>query len=172
MATRNIVKMGDEILRKKCRPVTNFDKRLSGILDDMVETLKKADGCGLAAPQVGILRKIVVVDVGDGPIELINPEIIKSSGSQREIEGCLSCPDSWGYVRRPMKIKVRAFDREGNEVQYEGRELFARCVVHEMDHLDGILFVDKADEMVDPSELEEVSDSKSRRGSRIRRKKR
>ena len=170
MAIRNIVKTGDEILRKRCRPVTNFDGRLSGIVDDMVETLKKADGCGLAAPQVGILRRIVIIDVGDGPIELINPEIIKASGRQREIEGCLSCPDSWGYVKRPMKVKVKAFDRNGNEVTYEGKDLFARCVVHELDHLDGILFIDKADEMVDPSELEEVADDNKKR-SIIKRKK-
>ncbi len=157
MATRNIVKIGDELLRKKCRPVTSFDSRLESIVDDMTETLKKADGCGLAAPQVGILRRIIIIDVGDGPIELINPEILRSGGRQREIEGCLSCPDSWGYVKRPMKIRVRAQDRTGEFVEYEGRELFARCVCHEIDHLDGVLFVDKADEMVDPADLDEKS---------------
>lgn len=155
MAIRNIVKKGDEVLRKKCRPVTKFDDRLFQLLDDMKDTLVKADGCGLAAPQVGVLRRIVIIDVGDGPIELINPEIVKMSGRQREVEGCLSCPNEWGYVKRPMKVTVRALDRNGDTVEYQGKELFARAVCHELDHLDGRLFVDIADEMVDPSEMEE-----------------
>lgn len=156
MAIRNIVKKGDEVLRKKCRPVTKIDDRIIQLLDDMKETLVKADGCGLAAPQVGVLRRIVIIDVGDGPIELINPEIVKMSGRQREVEGCLSCPNEWGYVKRPMKVTVRAQDRNGEIVEYQGRELFARAVCHELDHLDGRLFVDIADEMVDPSEMEEA----------------
>lgn len=155
MAIRNIVLEGDEVLRKRCREVTVFDKKLADWLEDMKETLKKADGCGLAGPQVGILRRIVIIDVGDGPIELVNPEIIKSSGRQREIEGCLSLPDKWGYVKRPKKVRVKAQDRNGNVIEYEGKDLFARCVCHELDHLDGKLFTDIADEMVDPSELEE-----------------
>lgn len=155
MAIRNIVLEGDNVLRKRCRDVTSFDKKLADLLDDMKETLKKADGCGLAAPQVGILRRIVIIDVGDGPIELINPEIVKSSGRQREIEGCLSLPDKWGYVKRPKKVRVKAQDRNGDAVEYEGKDLFARCVCHELDHLDGKLFTDIADEMVDPSEIEE-----------------
>ncbi|MGN0696899.1 MAG: peptide deformylase [Oscillospiraceae bacterium] len=155
MAIRNIVKKGDEVLRKKCRPVTKFDDRLFQLLDDMKDTLVKADGCGLAAPQVGVLRRIVIIDVGDGPIELINPEITKMSGKQREVEGCLSCPNEWGYVKRPMKVTVRAQDRNGDIVEYTGKELFARAVCHELDHLEGRLFVDIADEMVDPSEIED-----------------
>ncbi|MDD7429546.1 MAG: peptide deformylase [Oscillospiraceae bacterium] len=155
MAIRNIVKKGDEVLRKKCRPVTKFDDRLFQLLDDMKDTLVKADGCGLAAPQVGVLRRIVIIDVGDGPIELINPEIVKMSGRQREVEGCLSCPNEWGYVKRPMKVTVRALNRNGDTVEYCGKELFARAVCHELDHLDGRLFVDIADEMVDPSEMED-----------------
>lgn len=156
MAIRNIVIEGDDVLRKRCRTVAAFDKKLALLLDDMKETLKKADGCGLAAPQVGILRRIVIIDVGDGPIEFINPEIIKVSGrQQREIEGCLSLPHRWGYVKRPLKVKVKAQNRKGEFFEMEGTELFARCICHELDHLEGKLFIDVADEMVDPSEVED-----------------
>ncbi len=155
MAIRNIVLEGDDVLRKRCRTVAAFDKKLALLLDDMKETLKKADGCGLAAPQVGILRRIVIIDVGDGPIELINPEIIRvSRKQQREVEGCLSLPDKWGYVRRPFKVTIKAQNRKGEFFVMEGAELFARCVCHELDHLEGKLFTDIADEMVDPSEVE------------------
>ncbi|MDE5858796.1 MAG: peptide deformylase, partial [Oscillospiraceae bacterium] len=117
MALRKIVLRTDDVLRKKCKPVEVFDKKLGILLDDMAETMYKANGVGLAAPQVGILRRAVVVDVGDGIIELVNPEIIKAKGSQRGIEGCLSCPDEWGYVVRPMEIVVKAQDRNGDHIQ-------------------------------------------------------
>ncbi len=149
MAKRNIVKFGDEILRKKSREVTVFDDKLWVLLDDMYETMRAADGIGLAAPQVGILRRVVVIDVGDGKIELINPVITSAKGKQHEVEGCLSCPDTWGYVQRPAKVKVTAQNRYGKEVKYEGTELLARAFCHEIDHLNGIIFTDLADEMVD-----------------------
>lgn len=149
MAKRNIVKFGDEILRKKSREVTVFDDKLWVLLDDMYETMRAADGIGLAAPQVGILRRVVVIDVGDGKIELINPVITSAKGKQHEVEGCLSCPDTWGYVQRPAKVKVTARNRYGKEVKYEGTELLARAFCHEIDHLNGIIFTDLADEMVD-----------------------
>lgn len=155
MAIRNIVKDGDEVLAKKCRVVTDFDDRLAQLLDDMADTLIEADGCGLAAPQVGILKRICLVDVGDGLIELINPEIIKASGSQKEIEGCLSCPGVWGYTKRPMKVTVKAQDRNGNAFTVSGEGLKARAFCHEIDHLDGILFKEKVVEFVN---LEENGD--------------
>jgi len=149
MAIRNIVKEGDEVLAKKCRTVTDFDEKLACLLDDMAETLADADGAGLAAPQVGILKRICLVDVGDGLIELINPEIIDSKGSQREIEGCLSCPGIWGYTKRPMWVKVKAQDRFGNEFTVSGEGLKARAFCHEIDHLDGTLFKEKVVEFVE-----------------------
>lgn len=152
MALRNIVKFGEDILRKKCREVTAFDDRLWVLLDDMLETLKSAEGVGLAAPQVGILRRVVVIDVGEGPIELINPVVTSVRGKQREIEGCLSAPGQWGYVVRPAKVKVTAQNRYGKEFKVEGTELLARALCHEIDHLNGVIFTDLADEMVDPEE--------------------
>lgn len=152
MALRNIVKFGEDILRKKCREVTAFDDKLWVLLDDMYETLKNAEGVGLAAPQVGILRRVVVIDVGEGPIELINPVVTSVRGKQREIEGCLSAPGQWGYVVRPAKVKVTAMNRYGKEFKVEGTELLARALCHEIDHLNGVIFTDLADEMVDPEE--------------------
>lgn len=156
MAIRKIVTKDDPVLHTKCRPVEKFDAKLHELLDDMAETLYKAQGLGLAAPQVGIRRRIAVIDVqeGDGLIELINPVILKSSGKQRDVEGCLSCPEQWGYVVRPNKCTVRAQDRNGEffELQLEG--LAARCACHEIDHLDGKLFLDLVDEFVDPAEEE------------------
>lgn len=152
MALRNIVKFGEDILRKKCREVTAFDDKLWVLLDDMYETLKNAEGVGLAAPQVGILRRVVVIDVGEGPIELINPVVTSVRGKQREIEGCLSAPGQWGYVVRPAKVKVTALNRYGKEFKVEGTELLARALCHEIDHLNGVIFTDLADEMVDPEE--------------------
>ena len=149
MAIREIRTEGDEILYKKCKEVKNFDEKLCILLDDMYETMRAADGIGLAAPQVGILRRVVVIDVGDGKIELINPVITSAKGKQHEVEGCLSCPDTWGYVQRPAKVKVTAQNRYGKEVKYEGTELLARAFCHEIDHLNGIIFTDLADEMVD-----------------------
>ena len=140
MAMRGIVKEGDEALTKKCREVTEFNERLSVLIDDMFDTMYEANGVGLAAPQVGILRRIVVIDVGEGPIELVNPVIIASSGKQKAVEGCLSCPGIYGYTKRPMHVKVRAQDRKGVFHEYEGEDLLARAFCHEIDHLDGILF--------------------------------
>ena len=140
MAIRNIVLEGEPILYKKCREVENFDDRLSILIDDMIDTMKNAKGVGLAAPQVGILKRVVVIDVGDGIIELVNPEIIESSGEQKEEEGCLSCPGFYAKTLRPMYVTVRGQNRHGEEVKYIGKALKARAFCHEIDHLDGILF--------------------------------
>ena len=147
MALRTIVKFGEDILRKKCRPVTAFDEKLGTLLDDMAETLYAAQGVGLAAPQVGILRRAVIIDVRDehGLIELINPEIIAQSGSNIDNEGCLSDPDEFLPVKRPAEVTVKAFDRHGKEFTMTGTGLLARAFCHEVDHLDGILFIDRAD---------------------------
>lgn len=142
MALRNIVKVGDDLLRKKSREVTKFDARLNQLLDDMKETLYKSNGVGLAAVQVGVLRRVVVIDCGDGYIELINPEITDSEGEQEEVEGCLSVPGRNGITKRPMKVTVKAQNRDGNWCVYQGEGLKARCFCHEIDHLDGILFTD------------------------------
>lgn len=146
MALRNIVKEGDDILRKKCRPVAEITERIQILVDDMIETMNDAGGVGLAAPQVGVLRRLFVVDIGDGPIVLINPEIIEMTGEQTGEEGCLSLPGKAGTVTRANYVKIKGLDREGNEVEYEGTELLARAFQHENDHLDGVLYVDKATE--------------------------
>ena len=143
MALRKIVMEGDEILTKKCRPVEKFDKKLHDLLDDMFDTMRQADGVGLAAPQVGMLRRVVVICMdpeGDERIEMMNPEIIGSEGEQRECEGCLSTPGIYGITKRPMKVKVKAYDRNGESFVVEGEELLARALCHELDHLDGIMF--------------------------------
>ncbi|MCM1023648.1 MAG: peptide deformylase [Prevotella sp.] len=168
MALRKIVNKSDDILRKKCKPVVNFDEKLCILLDDMAETMYKSNGVGLAAPQVGMLRRAVVVDVGDGLLELVNPEIIKSKGTQRAVEGCLSCPDEWGYVVRPYEIVIKAQDRTGKFLQLKLKDFMARAVCHELDHLEGQLFIDIADEMVDPDELENEQ-KKGKRGKRRKR---
>lgn len=141
MAIRNIVKIGDPILNKKSRPVEKFDARLATILDDMKDTLYQASGAGLAAVQVGILRRIVVMDCGDGYLELINPEITERSEElQHETEGCLSIPGKFGTTERPKTVIVKAQNREGKWCIYKGSDLKARCFCHEIDHLDGILY--------------------------------
>ncbi len=145
MAIRNIVTEGDSVLRKVCRTVIKFDDKLAQLLDDMSETLYKVDGAGLAAPQVGILKRVCIVDVGDGLVELINPVIISQDGEQVGEEGCLSVPGKYGIVRRPMKVTVRANDRNGNTFTVAGEGLKARAFCHEIDHLDGILYVDKVE---------------------------
>lgn len=147
MALREIVKYGDDILRKKCRPVTEFNQKLWTLLDDMKETLEEAKGAGLAAPQVGMLRRVCIINVHDehGNIELINPEIISVDGVQVGGEGCLSLPGEWHEVKRPMRVTVKAQDRNGNEFTITGEGLLARALCHETDHLDGVLFIDKAD---------------------------
>lgn len=146
MAKRNIVKLGDEILRKVCRTQLNFDERLHQVLDDMAETMYDADGVGLAAPQVGILRRYCIVDAGDGLLELINPVIESARGEQTGEEGCLSVPNKYATVTRPMKVKVRAQDRFGNSFTVKAEGLKARALCHEIDHLDGILYIDRAKE--------------------------
>ncbi len=150
MAKLQIRKVGDEALRKNCRPVEAITPRVLTLLDDMLETMRAANGCGLAAPQVGILRRIVVVEVEPGKVyELINPKIIAHSGEQEGQEGCLSVPGQWGMVKRPMHVTVRALNRHGETVEITGHELLARCFCHELDHLDGTLYIDKASEMFD-----------------------
>lgn len=144
MAIRNIVKLGDPILAKKSRAVENFDSKLNTILDDMKDTLYKAQGAGLAAVQVGILRRIVVMDCGDGYIELVNPEIVERSEEvQHETEGCLSLPGKFGVTERPASVIVKAQNREGKWCMYKGEGLKARCFCHEIDHLDGILYTNR-----------------------------
>ena len=155
MAILNIVKEGDATLRKVCRPVTEITPRILQLLDDMRDTLLEANGAGLAAPQVGILRRICLVDAGDEILELINPEIIATEGVQNELEGCLSVPDVWGVTERPMKVTVRALNRYGEEFTAEGEGLVARCFCHELDHLDGHLFTDRAIHILTPEEMRE-----------------
>lgn len=145
MAIRNIVKIGDDILRKVCRTQLTFDDRLAMILDDMADTMYSAEGVGLAAPQIGILRRYCVVDVGDGIIELVNPVILKHSGKQQGEEGCLSIPGRYESVTRPMKVTVRAQDRNGKSFEIAAEGFKARAICHEIDHLDGILYIDKTD---------------------------
>ena len=151
MATRTILVKGDETLLKKSKPVTVFDKRLHTLLDDMLETMRQANGAGLAAPQVGVLRRVVVVETGeDGPIELVNPRIISAEGEQVGPEGCLSVPGVWGEVARPMKVTVEAQDRDGKPIKLTGEALTARAYAHEIDHLNGVLFTEKAIRYLDP----------------------
>ena len=152
MAIREIRKAPDEILFKKSRPVPAFDERLRELLDDMADTMYEANGVGLAAVQVGILKRICVIDDGEGLIELINPVITEESGSQTGTEGCLSFPGKWGIVTRPEHVTVRAFDRDGNEVEFKGSGLLARAFCHEIEHLDGHVFVEKAERFIDPEE--------------------
>ena len=151
MAIRKIVKLGeDDVLRKRSRKVEKFDKRLEQLLDDMADTMYEADGAGLAAPQVGILKRCVVIDVGEGLIELVNPEILSAEGTQMCIEGCLSVPGRRGRVERPEKVIVHAQDRKGRHIELEGDGFLANAICHELDHLDGIVYVDKM--------LEDVTD--------------
>ena len=149
---REILKFGDDMLRQRCEEVTEFDEELGTLLDDMYETMQKADGIGLAAPQVGVLKRVVVIDTGNGRIELVNPVITSMWGKQFEPEGCLSCMGRRGIVKRPMRVRVTALDRFGNVVKFKGRELLARAFCHEIDHLNGILFEDKVIEWVGDEE--------------------
>ena len=162
MGIRKIIHKGDLSLKKKSRPVTEYNARLQILLNDMLETLKQANGVGLAAPQVGVLRRAVIVaDVsGEEPIfyELINPEIVEREGEQVGPEGCLSLPNIWGIVTRPAKVKVKAFDRSGNPFELEAEGLLARACCHEIDHLDGVLFDSIADRFLSDEEIEEMSE--------------
>ena len=144
MAIRNIVQVGDEVLRQKCFPVEAFDESLFKLLDDMKETVKKEQGAGLAAPQVGVLRRVAVVDVEEGYFEFINPEIVMQKGEQTGWEGCLSVRGKSGVVSRPMKVKVKFQNRNGESFLLQAKGFFARAICHELDHLDGVLYIDKA----------------------------
>ena len=154
MAKLTIVKEGDDTLRKVCRPVTEITPKILRLLDDMLETMHKAEGVGLAAPQVGVLRRIAIVETEPGTVyELINPEIVSVQGEQTGTEGCLSSPGEYGIVTRPMTVTVRAMDRNGVVQTYTGSELLGRAFCHEIDHLDGVLFKDKASKMLQPKDL-------------------
>lgn len=155
MALRKILTQGDPALTKTCRPVEKFDRKLRWLLDDMKETLQNAGGVGLAAPQIGILRRVVVVeDAEENMIELVNPVIVSQSGEQDGWEGCLSVPGKYGRVARPNFVTVRAQDRDGNFFEASGEELVARCFCHELEHLDGHLFVERTDELYSPEEID------------------
>ncbi|MFZ5966314.1 MAG: peptide deformylase [Bacillota bacterium] len=143
MAIRNILKDGDPTLRKKSRSIDKIDQRIQTLIDDMIETMYDADGVGLAAPQVGVLKRVIVIDVGEGIIVLMNPQILEASGEQIESEGCLSVPGITGKVKRPKLVKVQGLDRQGREIEIIGKDLLAVALCHEIDHLDGILFTDK-----------------------------
>lgn len=143
MAIREIVKYGDDCLRKKCKTVDGITKRTKILIEDMLDTLYEANGVGLAAPQVGVLKRICVIDVGDGPVVMINPQILSTEGAVEDTEGCLSNPGKWGIVERPEKVVATALDENGEVKVYEAEGLFARAICHELDHLDGILFIDK-----------------------------
>lgn len=167
MAIREILTDKDPVLHKKCHPVTQFDDKLATLLDDLKETLAAANGAGLAAPQIGILRRVVVVlDEADKMLELVNPEILSQSGEQDGLEGCLSVPGMWGYVLRPMKVKVRAQDRKGNWFEVKGEEMVARCFCHEIDHLDGHVFSEHVDCLYTNEELEELLAEEEKKGKR------
>ncbi len=156
MALRNLRIEGDEILGKVSRPVTEMKDRYQELIDDMLETMYESEGVGLAAVQVGVLRRIVVIDVGEGPVVLINPEIIEADGEQTGSEGCLSVPGKVGIVTRPNHVKVRALDRNMKEFEFEAEGFFARACCHELDHLDGHLYVEKVEgDLVDVSDLED-----------------
>lgn len=172
MAIRNIVRVGDDVLAKECRPVEIFDNKLRQLLDDMQDTLYEANGAGLAAPQVGVLRQICVIDVGDGLVELINPEIVHVEGEQSGAEGCLSLPDEWGMVSRPQKVTVKAQNRKGKWFETTGEDLFARCICHEVDHLHGIVFTDKASRMLTPEEIEQMQKEQEQQEQKGKRRKR
>lgn len=144
MAIRSVVQVGDEVLRQKCFPVEEFDEKLHALLDDMKETVKKEQGAGLAAPQVGVLRRVVVVDVDEGYFEFVNPVILSQKGEQSGWEGCLSVRGKSGIVSRPMKVKIAFQDRNGEKYLLQAKGFFARAICHELDHLDGVLYIDKA----------------------------
>lgn len=159
MAVRNILTDQDPALHKKCHPITKFDDKLGDLLDDLKETLADASGAGLAAPQVGILRRaVIVVDENDSMLELVNPEIIARDGEQDGLEGCLSVPGMWGYVLRPRKVRVKAQDRDGKWFEVEGEDIIARCFCHEIDHLDGHVFTEHVDRLYTSEEIQELTE--------------
>lgn len=154
MAIRNIVKEGDPVLTKVCRPVEKFDEKLAALIDDMYETMDEGNGVGLAAPQVGILRRIFVIDIGEGRLEFVNPKIVKTSGVQESSEGCLSCPGEFGITKRPMYVTAVAQNRHGDQFTINAEGLLAKAICHENDHLDGILFKEHVIRMMEPDEME------------------
>ena len=154
MALRKIVTVGDPILTKVCRPVTRFDQKLAILIEDMIETMHNANGVGLAGPQVGVMRRLCVVDTGEEDVELVNPEVVEvSEETQTGVEGCLSLPGEYGIVTRPEHVVVRAQDRNGDWYEYEGEDIVARCFLHEIDHLDGHMYTEIAEKMLTPEEL-------------------
>lgn len=171
MAIREILTDKDPALHKKCHYITKFDEKLWTLLDDLKETLADAGGAGLAAPQVGIVRRAVIVVTGDDEmLELVNPEIVAQEGEQDGLEGCLSIPGMWGYVKRPMKVRVKAQDRSGQWFEAEGEEIVARCFCHEIEHLDGHVFSEHADRLYTGDEIEEMQEKEERRSRRRRRR--
>lgn len=156
MALRKILTVEEAALHKVCKPVTKFDKKLHELLDDMAETLYDANGVGLAAPQIGILRRVVVIDTGEAIVELINPEILETSGEQDGIEGCLSVPGEYWLVKRPNVVRAKAQDRDGEWFEIEGEELIARCLCHECDHLDGHIYTEVAYHKLTDEEMEQL----------------
>lgn len=157
MAIREILTDKDPALHKRCHPITQFDDKLAALIEDLRETLEEAGGAGLAAPQVGILRRVVVLyDGEDKVIELVNPEIIQESGEQDGLEGCLSVPGLWGYVKRPQMVRVKAQDRTGNWFETGGEDIVARCFCHELEHLDGHVFTEHVDQIYTSEEVERI----------------
>jgi peptide deformylase len=155
LATREVRREGDEILRKRSKPVAGITEKIKTLLDDMAETMRASEGVGLAAPQVGVLRRICVVEHGDKFYELINPEIVETSGAQRKAEACLSVPNKRGYVTRPASVKVRATNRDGEEFEFSADDVLAVAVCHEIDHLDGVLYIDRAERFLEEDEDED-----------------
>lgn len=164
MALRKILTFEDRALHKTCRPVTKFDEKLHTLLDDMAETLVDANGAGLAAPQVGILRRVFIMDTGDSIVEFINPEILETKGEQDGMEGCLSLPGDFWMVKRPNYVKAKAQDRNGNWFEFEGEEILARCICHETDHLNGHVYTEIAYRKLTDEEIEEMIASKQEEG--------
>lgn len=156
MAILNIVKDGDEILRKKSKPIEKIDEKLLTFIQDMKDTMEKAGGVGLAAVQVGKLRRVLVINTGEDELTLINPKMLKSGGSQEDLEGCLSCPGQWGITRRPMKVEVETLTVEGKTVKVKAEGFLAKAICHEMDHLEGKLFYDDAVRMLTQEEIENL----------------
>lgn len=155
MAVRNIRQLGDGMLKKKCREIKEMTPRIKELIEDMKETMYEAEGVGLAAPQVGVLKRVVVIDIGDGPIVLVNPRLLESSGQQTGEEGCLSVPGKYGIVTRPMNVKIEAWDENMEYMVMEGEELLARAICHEIDHLEGHMYVEKAEDGLHDVEYEE-----------------
>jgi peptide deformylase len=155
MSIKRILTQNEQTLRTECKPIDFFDKRLHKIIENLEDTLRDSNGVGLAAPQIGVLRRVAVIDLGESFLEMVNPEIIETSGEQRDIEGCLSCPNLWGYVTRPMFCTLKAQNRDGEWYEAKLEGLACRCACHETDHLDGKLFIDLVEEFVKPEDLDE-----------------